>query len=215
MERFLVIVVLISIVILISLSLRAYQDIAEPFILTAKRTPYTKNTTGRFTDEIGKGAGFYHCKRDDDTSDKNASLPTCTEMRKGMIQKARDDGQIPDIPENMKTKYPSTDDNEITGNIGNLQVILNRTAKSSRHQMCVPFVDCDRYVNPNTKRLYCPVGLGHTTDGTGNTTGCTSFPENNMLNCELDATTGSGRVSCSVLRNIQTVGSGFKLYPPA
>ena len=214
MERFMIVVVVITVVILISVALRAYQDIAEPFVLTATRKPRTNNTTGRYTDEQGQGAGFFHCKRDDDTSEENASLPTCTEMRRGMIQKARDDGQIPVIPPVVRAKYPSTDENEVIGSVGSLQVILNRTAEPSRQQMCVPFVDCDRYVNPKTKNLYCPVGMTHTTDSKGNTVGCASFPENNMLNSEVNAKHGSGRVSGEVFRNIQTVGPGFKLYPP-
>lgn len=214
MERFLIVVVVIIAVILLSIVLRTYQEISEPFVLTATRKPRTRNTTGRYSDEEGQGSGFFHCKRDDDTSEENASLPTCTEMRRGMIQKARDDGQIPEIPASLHTKYPPTDANEVVGSIGNLQVILNRTAKPSRRKMCVPFVDCDRYVNPSTKRLYCPVGMPHTTDSKGETTGCASFPENNLLHCEVGATNGSGRVSCSVFRNIQTVGPGFKLYPP-
>jgi hypothetical protein len=135
-------------------------------------------------------------------------------MRRGMIQKAREDGQIPEIPATVRSKYPPSDETEVVGSIGELQVILNRTAEKSRQQMCVPFVDCDRYVNPKTKRLYCPVGMAHVTDSKGETVGCASFPENNLLHCEVGATNGSGRVSCSVLQNIQTVGPGFKLYPP-
>ena len=214
MERFLIIIVVITAVILISLALRAFQGVSEPFVLTASRKPRTNNPNGRYSDEQGQGSGFYHCKRDDDTSDENASLPTCSEMRRGMIQKAREDGQIPEIPATVRGEYPSSDETEATGSIGDLQVILNRTAGKSRQQMCVPFVDCDRYVNPKTKRLYCPVGMAHVTDSKGDTVGCASFPENNLLHCEVGATNGSGRVACSVLQNIQTVGPGFKLYPP-
>lgn len=214
MERFLIIIVVITAVILISLALRAFQGVSEPFVLTASRKPRTNNPNGRYSDEQGQGSGFYHCKRDDDTSDENASLPTCTEMRRGMIQKAREDGQIPEIPATARGEYPANDETEVVGSIGELQVILNRTAGKSRQQMCVPFVDCDRYVNPKTKRLYCPVGMAHVTDSKGATVGCASFPENNLLHCEVGATNGSGRVACSVLQNIQTVGPGFKLYPP-
>jgi hypothetical protein len=214
MERFLIVVVVITVVILISIALRAYQDVAEPFVLTASRKPRTNNTTGRYTDEQGQGAGFFHCKRDDDTSEENASLPTCTEMRRGMIQKARDDGQIPVIPPVVRAKYPPTDENEVIGSVGSLQVILNRTAHKSRHQLCVPFVDCERYVNPDTKSLYCPVGMTHITDGKGAIVGCNSFPENQLLASEITATNGSRRVMASILRNIQTIGPGFKLYPP-
>ena len=214
MERFLIIIVVITTVILISLALRAFQDVSEPFVLTASRNPRTNNPNGRYSDEGGQGSGFYHCKRDDDTSQENASLPTCSEMRRGMIQKAREDGQIPEIPATVRSKYPPSDKTEVVGSIGELQVILNRTAEKSRQQMCVPFVDCDRYVNPKTKRLYCPVGMAHVTDSKGATVGCASFPENNLLHCEVGATNGSGRVACSVLQNIQTVGPGFKLYPP-
>lgn len=214
MERFLIIIVVITTVILISLALRAFQDVSEPFVLTASRNSRTNNPNGRYSDEGGRGSGFYHCKRDDDTSQENASLPTCSEMRRGMIQKAREDGQIPEIPATVRSKYPPSDETEVVGSIGELQVILNRTAEKSRQQMCVPFVDCDRYVNPKTKRLYCPVGMAHVTDSKGETVGCASFPENNLLHCEVGATNGSGRVACSVLQNIQTVGPGFKLYPP-
>jgi len=214
MERFLVVVAIIVITVVISIALRAYQGVAEPFVLRATRTPTTHNPTGRYSDEPEEGSGFFHCKRDDDTSEENASLPTCTEMRRGMIQKARDDGQIPEVPVYVRSKYPPSDKNEVTGSVGNLQVVLNRAARASRHKMCVPFVDCDRYVNPKSKRLYCPVGMSHATDSGGNTTGCQSFPENNLLHCDANATNGSGRVACSVLQNIQTVGPGFKMYPP-
>lgn len=214
MERFIVVLAVIVVVIITGIALKSYQSVAEPFVLTAQRNRRTNNPNGRYSDEPGEGNGFFHCKRDDDFSEKNASLPTCSEMRKGMIQKAREEGQVPEIPSVARGKYPATDDDEVIGRVGNLQVILNRTAKPARHKMCVPFVDCDRYVNPKTKSLYCPVGIQLTTDSRGGTNGCHTFPENAMLNCDATATPGSGRTACGILRNIQTVGEGFKMYPP-
>lgn len=214
MERLLVILLILATILVAGMVLRVYGTAIEPFVLNAVRNPRTKNPTGRYSDEPKEGRGFFHCKDEGDTSPENASLPTCSEMRRGMIQKARDEGQIPEIPPTERAKYPATDDSEVVGSIGFLQVVLNRAAHESRHRMCVPFVDCDRYVNPETRRLYCPVGMLHSTDSKGDTIGCHSFPENVMLNCEIATSLGDGRVACSVLENIQTVGPGFKMYPP-
>ena len=214
MERLILILAIIGAVFILSIVLNVYNSVAEPFVLSAVREPITKNSTGKYTDIPGQGKGFIYCKKDDDTSDENSGVPTCSDMRKGMIQKARDENQIPELSPVNRMSYPANDENEVAGDVANLQVILNRTAKKSRQKMCVPFVDCDKYVNSTTRRLYCPVGVMHSSDTKGNTVGCHTFPENPVLNCETTARAGDGRVACSILQNIQTVGPGFKMYPP-
>ena len=211
MERVIIILFILLLILTIGYGLKAFNDVSEPFVLTQIRNTKTKKGTGVFSETVNKETGeggYYYCRNEHDPYDSRmGNVPTCKQLRSDMIQRFRDEGIIPEYP--STTECPGGDTEEIVGDIANLRIILNRCAPRNRHAVCFPLLDCDYFVNPKTRRLYCPVGMTHITDSKGNHSGCYSYG-----NSDPTLAQHFSDETVNPLQSIQTVGDGFRMYPP-
>lgn len=216
MERVIIVLAILGAVFVLAYSLYVYGGVAEPFVVSADAplkaivNPDTMNPTGVVSEisnkQTGQG-GFFYCREENAPYDETmANLPTCGQLRADMMERFRKEGVV---PTGASCGSGSEEEGEeFVGPVSNLQVVLNRCAPREQWAYCNPLVNCSYYVNPATRRLYCPVGMKHITDPSGNHTGCYSFGNSDITLAYRFAE------NVNPLQAIQTVGSGFRLYPP-
>jgi hypothetical protein len=220
MERVIVVLAILGAVFILAYSLQIFNLVAEPFVVSAEKplksivNPETMNPTGVVSEisnqKTGQG-GFFYCREENAPYDAMMeNLPTCGQLRADMMERFRNDGVVPALPPGAScgSGGGESEGEEFVGPVSDLKVVLNRCAPREQWAYCYPQVNCSYFVNPQTRRLYCPIGMKHITDSAGNHTGCYSFGNSDITLAYRFADT------VNPLQAIQTVGSGFRLYPP-